>query len=178
MRRYFRFIAAFLALFVFVVPTRAEEKETLFIATPLTAEMSFTDGIEGPCCDKAGNLYVVNFDHQQTIGKISPDGKAEVFVTLPGKSVGNGIVFDHAGMMYVADYVEHKVWKIDPVSKQMAVFASEPKMNQPNDLAIAPDGTLYASDPSWATGTGQVWRIDREGKVTPAAAEHGNDQWD
>src|SRR5207249_4988064 len=100
---------------------------------------------------------------QQTIGKVTPQGKAEVFVTLPGKSTGNGIVFDKNGFMYVADYVEHKVWKINPKTKKTSVFASNPKMNQPNDLAIAPDGNLYASDPNWEKGTGQVWRIDRLG---------------
>jgi sugar lactone lactonase YvrE len=147
--------------------------EALFVAKPLTAENAFTDGIEGPACDKAGNLYVVNFQKQQTIGRLTPDGKAEVFVTLPGASVGNGIVFDTKGMMYVADYVEHKIWKIDPATKKMAVFAHEPKMNQPNDLAVAPDGTLYASDPNWAKGTGQVWKIDPAGKVTLAAGEMG-----
>ena len=46
-------------------------------------------------------------------------------------------------------------------------------MNQPNDLAIAPDGTLYASDPNWGNGTGQVWRIDTAGKVTLAAEKMG-----
>jgi sugar lactone lactonase YvrE len=46
-------------------------------------------------------------------------------------------------------------------------------MNQPNDLAIAPDGTFYASDPNWKDGTGQVWRIDRAGRVTLAAGAMG-----
>jgi sugar lactone lactonase YvrE len=46
-------------------------------------------------------------------------------------------------------------------------------MNQPNDLAIAPDGTLYASDPSWAKSTGQVWRIDTAGKVMLVAPDMG-----
>src|SRR4051794_32735601 len=75
-----------------------------FVATPLTAENSFTTGVEGPSCDAAGNVYAVNFEKQQTIGRVTPDGKAEVWLTLPGKSTGNGIVFDKAGMMYVADY--------------------------------------------------------------------------
>src|SRR5205807_3757555 len=34
-----------------------------------------------------------------------------------------------------------------------------------NDLAIAADGTLYASDPNWKEGTGQLWRIDTKGKT-------------
>src|SRR5665213_442416 len=147
--------------------------DELFVATPLTAENSFTNGIEGPNCDAEGNVYVVNFARQQTIGKVTPDGKAEVFVTLPGKSVGNGIVFNVAGMMYVADYVGHNVLRIDPKTKAISVYAHEDKMNQPNDLAIAPDGTLYASDPKWADGTGQVWRIDTAGKVTLAAPDMG-----
>ncbi|HZK83023.1 MAG TPA: SMP-30/gluconolactonase/LRE family protein [Humisphaera sp.] len=147
--------------------------DELFVATPLTAENSFTNGIEGPNCDAEGNVYVVNFARQQTIGKVTPDGKAEVFVTLPGKSVGNGIVFNPAGMMYVADYVGHNVLRIDPKTKAISVYAHEDKMNQPNDLAIAPNGTLYASDPNWAKGTGQVWRIDTAGKVTLAAPDMG-----
>jgi sugar lactone lactonase YvrE len=151
----------------------ADEKETLFVATPLTAEKSFTPGIEGPACDAEGNIYVVNFARQQTIGKITPGGKGEVWVTLPGKSTGNGIVFDTKGMMYVADYVGHNVLRIDPKTRKITVFAHNAKMNQPNDLAIAPDGTLYASDPNWKEGTGQVWRIDTSGKTTLVAEKMG-----
>jgi sugar lactone lactonase YvrE len=132
----------------------------------LTAEKSFTAGVEGPACDAQGNVYAVNFRKQQTIGKITPDGQGEVWVELPGKSTGNGIVFDHAGMMYVADYVGHNVLRIDPATRKVAVFAHEDRMHQPNDLAIAPDGTLYASDTDWRNNTDQVWRIDRGDKVT------------
>jgi gluconolactonase len=151
----------------------AEEKEKLYVATPLTSEKAFTAGIEGPACDKKGNVYAVNFAKQQTIGKVTPDGKGEVWVELPGKSTGNGIVFDHKGMMYVADYVGHNILLIDPETKKVTVFAHNDKMNQPNDLAIAPDETLYASDPNWNDGTGQVWRIDRDGKTTLVAEKMG-----
>jgi sugar lactone lactonase YvrE len=154
-------------------PGAAADKEALFKATPFTAEKSFTGGIEGPACDAAGNVYAVNFAKQQTIGKVTPEGKGEVFVELPDKSTGNGIVFDRKGMMYVADYVGHNVLKIDPATRQVTIFAHEAKMHQPNDLAIAPDETLYASDPDWDKSTGQVWRIDRQGKVTLAAADMG-----
>jgi sugar lactone lactonase YvrE len=151
----------------------ASDSEKLFVAMPLTEENAFTAGIEGPACDAKGNVYAVNFARQQTIGRVSPDGKGEVWVSLPGKSTGNGIVFDRKGMMYVADYVEHNVLKIDPTTLRVTVFAHEPRMNQPNDLAIAPDGTLYASDPDWKNGTGQIWRIDAKGKATLAAEKMG-----
>jgi gluconolactonase len=151
----------------------ASPDEKLFVATPFTAEKSFTPGIEGPNCDRDGNVYAVNYASQQTIGRVSPDGKADVFVTLPGKSVGNGIVFDRSGSMYVADYVEHNVLKIDLKTKVISVYCHEPAMNQPNDLAIAPDGTLYASDPDWKNSTGQLWRIGRDRKAVRLAKGMG-----
>jgi sugar lactone lactonase YvrE len=178
MRKHPLFLLALLVL-VATVPAGEKEriKEKLFVATPLTAEGSFTEGIEGPACDKQGNIYAVNFQKQQTIGKITPDGKGEVFVTLPGKSTGNGIVFGDKGFMYVADYVEHKVWKIDLKTKEMSVFCHERDMNQPNDLAFnprnSPGNDLYASDPNWAKGTGQVWKIDHDGRSARVAKDMG-----
>jgi sugar lactone lactonase YvrE len=151
----------------------AADREKLFVATPLTEEKAFTPGIEGPACDARGNIYVVNFARQQTIGKITPEGKGEVWVTLPGKSTGNGIVFDTKGRMYVADYVGHNVLRIDPDTKKVTVFAHDERMNQPNDLAIAPDGTLYASDPNWKKNTGQVYCIDSSGKTRLVAEKMG-----
>ena len=147
--------------------------ESLYSATPLTAANAFTLGIEGPACDLAGNIFAVNFKAEQTIGRTTPDGKSEVFVTLPGASIGNGIRFDQAGKMYVADYTGHNVLRIDPATKKIEVFAHEPRMNQPNDLALAPDGTLFASDPNWKESTGQLWRIGTDGKVTRLAANMG-----
>ena len=128
--------------------------ESLFVAKPFTREGEFTKGIEGPAVDRHGTVFAVNFGAEQTIGKVSPNGKAELFVTLPGKGVGNGIRFGSDGSMYVADYVEHRVLKVDPATRAIRVFASEPAMNQPNDLAITDKDVLYASDPDWKGGKG------------------------
>lgn len=157
----------------FAAPISAGDGEKLFVASPLTKDNLFTPGIEGPNCDKDGNIYAVNFEKQQTIGKVTPDGKGEVFLTLPGKSTGNGIVFDQAGFMYVADYVEHNVLKIDPKTRKISIHAHNPMMNQPNDLAIHPNGDLYASDPNWSAGTGQLWRISKDGKTHLLAKDMG-----
>ena len=157
-------------LFIASVATAGER---LFVATPFTDVKSFTPGIEGPACDKHGNVFAVNFAKQQTIGKVTPDGKTEVYITLPGNSTGNGIVFDRKGFMYIADYVGHNIRKVDPATRAITVHAHNDKMNQPNDLAIADDGTLYASDPNWNKGTGQLWRIDTDGKTTRLAENMG-----
>jgi sugar lactone lactonase YvrE len=151
----------------------APPAQELFTARPLTEKGSFTPGIEGPACDAAGNIFVVNLEHNGDIARVTPQGKAEVFVELPGKSVGNGIVFDRKGMMYVADYNAHNVLRIDPGTKKIEVFAHEGGMNQPNDLAIAPDGTLYASDPNWSKNTGQLWKIGTDGQAVRLAADMG-----
>jgi sugar lactone lactonase YvrE len=162
-----------LAALALCAGTGAADKDELFVSKPLTEKNGFTPGIEGPACDAAGNLYLVALKRPADIAKVTPDGKAEVWVELPGKSAGNGIVFDKKGMMFVADYTGHNVLKIDPNTKKIEVFTHEPTMNQPNDLAIAPDGTLYASDPNWGKSTGQVWKIGTDGKVTKVAADMG-----
>lgn len=169
--RNLRWALAVVSVMAPAIAAVADEK--LFVATPLTQPKEFTPGIEGPGTDAAGNIYAVNFAKQGTIGKVTPAGKGEVFVTLPGKSVGNGIRFDSAGFMYVADYEQHNVLKINMQTKDVTVFAHEGSMNQPNDIAIAPDGTLYASDPNWGKGTGQIWRVSTKGEVRKVASDMG-----
>jgi sugar lactone lactonase YvrE len=153
-------------------PAQAAD-DSLFVARPLTAENSFTTGIEGPACDAQGNIYAVNFGRQQTIGRVTPDGKAEVFVELPGTSTGNGIVIGRDGSMFVADYVGHNILRIDLKSRDVTVLAHDDRMNQPNDLALAPSGNLYASDPNWKESTGQVWRASPTGNLILVATNLG-----
>jgi len=162
-----------LALLQFGILAAHADDEKLFVSTPLTQKEDFTAGIEGPACDAAGNIYAVSHRKAEIIGKVTPAGKVEVFVELPNKSCGNGIVFDRKGIMFVADYVNHNVLRIDPKTKAISVFANEKQMNQPNDLAIAPDGTLFASDPNWGNSTGQIWRVDTESKITRVASDMG-----
>jgi gluconolactonase len=156
-------------------------------STTLVPDRVFTEGIEGPGVDRDGLLYVVNFAKEGTLGVVRPDGHAELFVTLPAGSTANGIRFGPrpevdatrpgawAGdlVMYVADYTAHNVLLVDPKTKQVRVFAHNDQMNQPNDVAIAADGRLFASDPNWKAGTGQIWRIDRDGQTTRLEADMG-----
>ncbi len=147
--------------------------EELFVAQEFTPVNGFTSGIEGPACDAAGNLYAVNYERQHTIGKVAPDGNESVFVELPTDSIGNGIRFNSEGFMFIADYTNHNVLKVDMDTREISVHAHEPTMNQPNDLAIGANDILYASDPNWGASTGQIWRVDTDGKVTLLEADMG-----
>jgi gluconolactonase len=180
LRRWTATSFAVLSAVSFSLTAGEKPKAALFVAKPLTEKNCFTPGIEGPACDVAGNVYVVNLkingdgpDKNGDIARVTPEGKVEVFIDLPSKSIGNGIVFDKKGLMYVADYNGHNVLRIDPNTKKIEVFAHEPAMNQPNDLAIAADGTIYASDPNWGKGTGQLWKVGTDGKATKIAGDMG-----
>jgi signal peptidase len=136
----------------------------LFESTRLTPAGEYTGGIEGPAVDAAGTLYVVNFARKGTIGKVAPGAtRSELFAELPAGSIGNGIRFDGDGRMFVADFKKHNVFVFAPGETVPGVYFHSSRFNQPNDLAVAADGTLYASDPHFAEGAGQVWRITRGG---------------
>ena len=147
--------------------------EELFVSQEFTPVNGFTSGIEGPACDAEGNLYAVNYERQHTIGKVTPDGTASVFIELPTGSIGNGIRFDSEGFMFIADYTNHNVLKVDMDTRRITVHAHEPTMNQPNDLAIGANDILYASDPNWGASTGQIWRVDTDGTVTLLETDMG-----
>ena len=138
----------------------------LFKSSVFTPVNSFTSGVEGPAVDKSGIVYAVNFNHQGTIGQATPKGAASVFIELTGGSIGNGIRFDSHGNMFIADYTNHNVLKVEMASKKLTVFAHESRMHQPNDIAIDSKDRIYASDPDFKAGNGRIWRIDTDGKVT------------
>ena len=134
-----------------------------------TAENLFSTNIEGPAFDKKGNLFVVNFQKDGTIGLVKPDGTVELFVTLPEGSTANSIQFDTKGNMFLADFTGHNVLKLDPKTKKNSVHAHSDEFNQPNDLCINKNNHLFASDPNWKQINGQIWRIDEYGKFVRVA---------
>lgn len=127
-----------------------------------TPEGSFTEGIEGPATDYEGNIYAVNYGEDGTIGKVTPSGESSLFVKLPNGSIANGIRFGEKNQMFVADYTNHNILEIDLVTKKIGVYAHEATANQPNDIAISPNKTLYASDPNWSDNTGKLWKVTKE----------------
>jgi signal peptidase len=152
--------------------------EQLFVSERIAPVKEYTSGIEGPAVNAAGDLFVVNImrpgtanpDKKGAIGRLKKGAtKSELFAILPNNGIGNGIRFDLQGRMYVADFPKHIIHVFEPGATTAQTYFSaipndpsgKPAFNQPNDLAIARDGTLYASDPNPNAGTGQVWQITR-----------------
>lgn len=152
----------FTGLFIILLCFSACHVLTEKTSSDFTNPGDFTSGIEGPATDAEGNIYVVNFGKEGTIGKVTPEGKASLFVNLPAGSIGNGIRLGKQGQMFVADYVGHNILEIDMASKEISVYAHDSTANQPNDIAISPSGVLYASDPNWKDSTGKLWMITEE----------------
>lgn len=147
----------FVMVLCFILSTGCSTSKNL--STDLCSEWTFTKGIEGAAHDSGGRIFAVSYgDSEATIGVID-SGVAALHLTLPEGSTGNGIVFDTAGVMYITDYTGHNILRYDGDS--LSVLSHNAAMNQPNDLAISPCGSyIYASDPNWSEGTGQLWLID------------------
>ncbi len=158
--------------------------EELFVSKPLTPVKEYTSHIEGPAVNAAGDLFVANIkmqgagDKGGAIGRVKNGATtSQLFAILPSHKgvggVGNGIRFDLQGRMYVADFPNHIIHVFEPGSTTRRDYfvarpnsEGKPVFDQPNDLAIARDGTLYASDPKG--GSGRIWKITKaaDGTVT------------
>jgi sugar lactone lactonase YvrE len=139
----------------------------LFVSHRLTPPEEYTGQIEGPAVDKSGNLYVCNLKPGGTIGKVAAGAThSTLFTTLPDGAKGSGIRFDRQGRMYIAAFNRKRVLVIAPGQTDAQPYFQSGDFNQPNDLAIAADGTLYASDPNFGAHKGQIWKITRNADGT------------
>ncbi len=140
--------------------TSANAQQASLQSRQVTPAGEYTFGIEGPAVDERGNLYVVNFGKPGTVGKLATGAsQSELFAVLPEGSIGNAIRFDSDGRMFVADYKKHNIFLVSPDGKQVETYFHSDDFNQPNDMTIAGDGTIYLSDPHWKRREGQIWRV-------------------
>lgn len=156
-----------------IVVAAAYPVETLLNALPAPPatvdwmpEGSFTTGIEGPVVGPDGSLYAVNFERQGSIGKVTEQNRGERWIDLPEGSIANSLRFDTAGQLWAADYTGHNLIRLNPRTGGIIAVHHESRMHQPNDIAITRWGAVFATDPDWANGTGQLWRMDPDGEFT------------
>lgn len=152
-----------------VASTTSAADAGLFVARDFVGDGVFGKGIEGPMGAPDGSLYVVGFGPHAGIAKVltqtDGSGKASAFLDLPEGSMANALKYTSGGDVFVADYTGHNIWRLNLATRELSVYAHLDGASQPNDIAIAPDGTIYASDPDWKHATGQLWMVRPGGQV-------------
>ena len=163
-------LSYFLSAFLIGVPAFSQK---LYVASDHTAENLFTKNIEGPAFDKKGNLYVVNFRRDGTVGIVKPNGSVSLFVDLPEGSTANSVKFDSKRSMYLPDFTGHNILKVDMKTKAVTQYVHDDRFNGPNDIIINKRDQIFATDPDWKSRTGQLWRIDVGGRPVLLASNMG-----
>jgi len=166
---FFSFLTVFLVFSCGLEMNKQDDLSThlnLSDSSIVISDSIFTVGIEGPAVGLNGDFFLVNLKEDGTIArkKLGSDS-FEVFVKLPMGSIGNGIRFDNTGNMFIADYPNHNILRVEYGTRQVEVFAHDSTMNQPNDLAIMDNGILFTSDPNWGEKSGNIWKIDLLGEM-------------
>jgi hypothetical protein len=126
-----------------------------------------------------GNIWTFNRG-PVPVQVYSPDGRLV-------KAWGQGMFknphtvrFDHSGTLWLVDTLSHTARSFTPDGKVLMTLGTlnEPgedqtHMNQPNDLAFAPNGDIYVSD---GYGNDRVVAFDKNGKFVRAWGKLGQGQ--
>jgi gluconolactonase len=114
----------------------------------LAGDFSFT---EGPAPDRAGNVYFTDQPNDR-IMIWSTEGKLSTFMQPSGRS--NGLFFDNKGNLWSCADEKNELWCITPDKKVEPILNTfEGKLlNGPNDLWVAPDGSIFLTDPFYKRG--------------------------
>ena len=111
-------------------------------------------------------------------GGFAGDGGPASQSTLNGPG---GLAFDSGGSLYIADSRNHRVRRIDAVTKVISTIAgagsagysgdslaaTSAQLNQPNDVAIDPDGNLVIAD----LGNHRIRLVDSTGRIGTIAGD-------
>jgi sugar lactone lactonase YvrE len=109
----------------------------------------FASGLTDPwdvAFDSAGNLFVLDYDHDELFGeaavyKITPGGVRTTFAS--GLSYPSYVAADRAGNLFVADYDDGIIYKYKPTGSR-AIFASG--LHHPVGMAFDSSGNLFVAD--------------------------------
>jgi gluconolactonase len=113
------------------------------VVEKLAGDFQFT---EGPASDSKGNVYFTDQPNDR-IMKWSIDDKLSTWMQPSGRS--NGLCFDANDRLWSCADEKNELWIIDE-NKEVEVLLDSyegGKLNGPNDVWIAPDGSAYFSDP-------------------------------
>ena len=109
----------------------------------LAGDFSFT---EGPAPDKAGNVYFTDQPNDRIMVWSKKKGLS-TFMQPSGRS--NGLFFDNKGNLWSCADEQNELWRISP-DKNVEVVIDKfngKLFNGPNDVWVAPDGSIFFTDP-------------------------------
>ncbi len=127
---------------------------TSFSCSPIIAEgaqiqllgegFEFT---EGPAADKDGNVYFTDQPNNKIHKWWAKTGEITVFHAETGRA--NGTYIDHDGNLLTCSDMDNQLWSIgmDGTPTVLVSEFGEKRLNGPNDLWIAPNGSIYFTDP-------------------------------
>ena len=105
---------------------------------------SFT---EGPAVDAQGNVYFTDQPNNKIIRWEAATGVFSIFSDKAGRS--NGLYFDKKGNLIAAADMDNELWSFDQTGKPTTLVSGfrGKLLNGPNDIWIAPDGSMFITDP-------------------------------
>ena len=123
--------------------------------------------LEGPCFDRAGNLYVTDIPYGR-IMRVSPDAEWAVVAEYDGWP--NGLAIHKDGRIFIADH-KRGIMTLDAASGRVEPVLEHVRRERfkgTNDLTFASNGDLYFTDQG-QTGlqdpSGRVYRLRASGEV-------------
>ena len=133
--------------------------DELFVAKPLTAEHSFTSGIEGPACDRDGNIVVVE-PHYSRVNHFTAGGKLVAQWGEHGTDDGRltlprGAAVNSRNEIFVSEYQEaERVQKFllpaNPAPQWVASFGKAGtglgEFNRPEGLCVDSHDLVHVAD--------------------------------
>src|SRR5688500_7699322 len=128
----------------------------------LIGDCKFT---EGPAADRQGNVYFTDQPNDRILKYSAADGTVTEWMKPAGRS--NGLCFDNNGQLIACADEKNHLWSINPETKQVTVLVENYNgklLNGPNDVWVAPDNTIYFTDPLYRR---EYWKGVRE----PAAQQ-------
>lgn len=147
-----------------LAPTTVEQLATGFAFT------------EGPVWHPDGYLYFVDIRSTPSrLLRLKPGGEPEV--VRADNHEGNGTTFDAQGNLVLCESGNRRVVRLlpDGTVAPIAVRFEGKRLNRPNDVVCASDGSLYFTDPGLRVPLGErelpsaVYRVAPDGALTMVA---------
>ncbi|MCB1232907.1 MAG: SMP-30/gluconolactonase/LRE family protein [Verrucomicrobiae bacterium] len=126
----------------------------------IEGKVAFT---EGPAWHaESESVFFTDIENNRIMRRMK-DGSLQVYRQPSGKA--NGLVFDQQGRLYACEGGDKRVTRteLDGTITILAANFKGAAYNSPNDLAIAPDGSVYFTDPRYGAPEGMEI-IDADGK--------------